>query len=84
MFPSRPDGKSWSLIWHISHGFPYVNSLKAFGSNISCRAKISSVMLSLYFFSLLITINALKKSHDKNKKNFLNKQQKLPQRAIFE
>ena len=64
-----------AVLVHI--GRPYVNSLNALGSSISCRSKTSSVMLSLYLFSLLImpfasqVVVLSKKSHDKDKKILL-------------
>lgn len=41
-----------AVLVHIGH--PYVNSLNALRSSVSCRSKTSTVMLSLYLFSLLI------------------------------
>lgn len=77
-----------AFLVHI--GRPYVNSLNALGSSISCRSKTFSVMLSLYLFSLLIMPLSLlkllcsqKKSHDKDKKILLNKQQKTATKSNY-
>lgn len=68
---------------------PYVNSINALGFSVSCRSKTSSVILTLYLFSLLImpfasqVVVLSKKSHDKDKKIHLNKQQKTATKSNY-